>query len=130
MRVLILLGATAAAYLLAVVPLAVLDDPRHAAAGGLAAVLCLIPAVGTLLLAGAVGADDPDTVTTVILVGIGLRFGGVTAGVFLLDGAVTAAGIGRERFAGWAVFFYLMTLTAESVLLVRSPGPKTPAVPP
>ncbi|QDU23997.1 hypothetical protein [Urbifossiella limnaea] len=126
MRVLILVGATAGAGLLTVLPLALLDDPRHAAAGTLAAALCLIPAVGTLLLAGAVGPGDPDTTTTVILVGIGLRFVGVTAGVFLLDGAVTAAGIGRERFAGWAVFFYLMTLTAESVLLLH-PGPTPPA---
>lgn len=126
MRVLILIGATAVAGLLTVLPLALLDDPNHAAAGGLAAVLCLIPAVGTLLLGGLVGQNDPDTTTTVILVGIGFRFVGVTAGVFLLDGVVTAAGIGRERFAGWAVFFYLMTLTAESVLVLR-PGPRTPA---
>jgi len=130
-RVLILLGATTVAGLLTVLPLALLDDPRHAAAGGLAAVLCLIPAVGTLLLAGAVGRGDPDQHTTVILVGIGLRFGGVVAGTFLLGDAVTAAGIGRERFAGWVVFFYLMTLTAESVLVMRPaagrPDPKTPA---
>lgn len=127
---LILVGATALAALLTVLPLALLDDPRHAAAGGLAAALCLIPAVGTLVLAGFVGTD-PDLRTTVILAGIGFRFVGVTAGVFLLDGAVTAAGIGRERFAGWAVFFYLMTLTAESVLVlrpsVRSPDPRPPA---
>jgi hypothetical protein len=124
--VLILVGATAAEALLTVLPLALLDDPRHAAAGGLAAVLCLIPAVGTLVLAGVVGRNDPDTTTTVILAGIGFRFVGVTAGVFLLDGAVTAAGIGRERFAGWAVFFYLMTLTAESILILR-PDPSPPA---
>ncbi|MFO0799564.1 MAG: hypothetical protein U0804_19005 [Gemmataceae bacterium] len=129
MRVLILVGTTTGVGLLTVLPLALLDDPRHAATGTLAAALCLIPAVGTLLLAGAVGPGDPDATTTVILVGIGLRFVGVTAGVFLLDGAVTAAGIGRERFAGWAVFFYLMTLTAESVLVLR-PGPTPPADPP
>jgi hypothetical protein len=117
-RVLILVGATAIAALLTVLPLALLDDPKHAAAGGLAAALCLIPAVGTLLLAGLVGGG-PDSGTTVILVGIGMRFGGVVAGTFLLGDAVTAAGIGRERFAGWVVFFYLMTLTAESVLVMR-----------
>ena len=133
MRVLILVGATAVAALLTVLPLALLDDPRHAAAGGLAAALCLIPAVGTLVLAGLVG-NDSDLRTTVILGGIGFRFVGVTAGVFLLDGAVTAAGIGRERFAGWAVFFYLMTLTAESVLVMRPqagrPTPTNPGNPP
>jgi len=125
-RVLILVGATTVAALLTVLPLALLDDPRHAAAGALAVVLCLIPAVGTLLLAGAVGRGDPDRDTTVILVGIGLRFGGVVAGTFALGDVVTAAGIGRERFAGWVVFFYLMTLTAESILLLR-PDPRTPA---
>ena len=129
MRVLILVGVTAAAALLTVVPLALLDGPTHAAAGGLAAALCLIPAVGTLVLAGLVGGG-PDNRTTVILVGIGLRFGGVVAGTFLLGDAVTAAGIGRERFAGWVVFFYLITLTAESVL-VMWPGPgRTAPTPP
>ena len=122
MRVLILVGATAVAALLTVLPLALLDDPRHAAAGGLAAVLCLIPAAGTILLARLVGPNDPDATTTVILVGIGLRFGGVVAGTFALGDAVTAAGIGRERFAGWVVFFYLITLTAESVLVMRPSG--------
>ena len=130
MRVLILVGVTAVAALLTALPLALFDDPRHAAAGGLAAALCLIPAVGTLLLAGAVGRSDPEQHTTVILVGIGLRFGGVVAGTFLLGDAVTAAGIGRERFAGWVVFFYLMTLTAESVLVMRLPaGRPTPTSP-
>jgi hypothetical protein len=133
-RVLILVVATTAAGMLTVLPLALLADPGHAAAGALAAVLCLIPAAGTLLLAGVVGRGDPDRDTTVILAGIGFRFVGVTAGVFLLGDAVTAAGIGRERFAGWAVFFYLMTLTAESVLLVwpltGRPDPTTPAAPP
>lgn len=123
MRVLVLVGATAVAALATVVPMAALGDPKHAAAGGVAAALCLIPAVGTLLLAGVVGRDGPDRGTTVILAGIGLRFGGVVAGTFLLGDAMTAAGIGRERFAGWVVFFYLVTLTAESALLVWPPFP-------
>ena len=130
MRVLILVGATTVAGLLTALPLALLDDPRHAVAGGLAAALCLIPAVGTLLLAGAAGRGGPDRGTTVILVGIGLRFGGVVAGTFLLGDAVTAAGIGRGRFAGWVVFFYLLTLTVESVLVMRpQPGRPTPTTP-
>lgn len=134
MRVLILVGATTVAALLTVLPLALLDDPRHAAAGGLAAGLCLIPAVATLLLAGVVGRDGPDQGTTVILAGIGFRLGGVVAGTFLLGDAVAAAGIGRERFAGWVVFFYLLTLTVESVLVMRPqqgrPTPTTSGDPP
>jgi hypothetical protein len=117
-KVLVLVGVTAAVALVTVVPMAVLDDTGHATAGCVAAALCLIPAVGTLLLAGIAGRDDPNVGTTVILTGIGFRFVGVVAGTFLLGDAMAAAGIGRERFAGWVVFFYLITLTAESTLLM------------
>jgi hypothetical protein len=84
---------------------------------GTAMLLCLVPAVLTLLWATRVAARDPQQVPLAVLGGTGVRMFGVLLVALLL---VQKVPLYREEggFLLWLVVFYLFTLAAEMHLLL------------
>lgn len=116
MKVLLLVGVTVVAWVLAV-PLAVaVDGSGHWLSGTVAAVLCLLPAVGTLTMLGYTEKKSPAVALGAVLVAPLLRL----VVVCLVGGAlfwgVPELRAVPIRFVGWVLAFYLITLVAETVL--------------
>jgi hypothetical protein len=85
-----------------------------------AALICVVPAAGTLAWATWALGDSGENQTAAVLGGTGLRlFAVVGVGMALFFAVPTFAGV---AFFVWLVFFYLVTLTFEVVLLVRRLG--------
>ncbi len=130
-RLLILLCGTLAFWVVTVLPFRALseDSARGYAAvayGGLAALLCLVPSVGTLLWSYWGLKQSPEHQLAAVLGGTGLRM------AFVL-----AAGIGLYRnvpylreypgFWPWVLVMYLFTLALEmGVLLIGRSAPGVP----
>ena len=81
----------------------------------LSAVLCVLPGVAVLWLAGRF--SSPTSRAWAILAGTGLRLLFVGSGVLV---AVHWAGWGFRIIGVWAVVFYLFALAVETRLLMRS----------
>jgi hypothetical protein len=121
-RVLALVGVTAAAWL-ALVPAAVLiDGPGHWLAGSAAAALCLVPAAGTLALLRATEHRPPVEAIGAVLVAPVARMLVVLPVGAGLWRAVPGLHEAPVRFAGWVLTFYLITLVAEAVLAMPRSG--------
>ena len=116
MKVLLLVGVTAAAWVLCVPAAVAIDGPAHWLAGTVAAVLCLVPAVGTLTMLGYTENKSPAAALGAVLVAPLLRLIVVCVAGGLLWRVVPELRDAPLRFGGWVLAFYLITLVAETVL--------------
>ncbi|HYV36915.1 MAG TPA: hypothetical protein VE988_14510 [Gemmataceae bacterium] len=120
MRILILMGGTLTAWLL-FLPLAIWKEnwiaDGHLLHSAVAAVICLVPSIATLLWSDFALGKSPEQQLAAVLGGTGVRMGFVVAvGLaffFLVDG------FQYESFWFWIIGFYLLTLVIESALVVR-----------
>jgi hypothetical protein len=126
-RLSLLTGGCLAFWLLTALP------ARHLGGGDLAVVyagtavlLCLAPAVATLLWAGHAARHDPQQEVLVVLGSTGVRLFGVVLAAWLLHSLVP---LYQEQggFWLWLLAAYLFTLALEVTLLVagrpRADGP-------
>jgi hypothetical protein len=94
-------------------------DPTPLLPAVVATGLCLVSAVATLLLADAVLRAAPELGPAAVLGGTGVRLGVAAVGVVLFGDVMGRFGVARETFAFWVAYLYVVTLTAECVLLIR-----------
>ena len=115
-KVLLLIGVTAAAWAVSVSAAVATDGPAHWLAGSAAALLCLVPTIGTLTMLSVTENRSPVAALGAVLIAPLLR---------LVVVCVAGAGLWRVvpelrdaplRFGGWVLAFYLITLVAETVL--------------
>ncbi len=118
-RVLILVGSVAALWLLAALP------ARHLGGGddavvqsGLAALLCLVPAVAVMVWADWAFRQTAEQQMYAVLGGSGVRMFFVLGAAFLLS-EVAGWYRGQIGFWVWLGVFYLFTLALEIVLLLK-----------
>jgi hypothetical protein len=118
-RVLVLIGAVAAFWLLVALP------ARHFGGGddavvqsALAALLCLVPATAVMIWADWAFGQSAEQQLYVVLGGGGVRLFFVLGVAFLLS---EIAGLyrGQIGFWIWLGVFYLFTLALEIVLLLK-----------
>lgn len=107
---------------------------RHAVNGWAAAPLfglavCVPPAVVTYRIAVAVCRRWPEAGPTVLMAATAVRMGWAVVAVFTLAPRAPAWGTTPTAVAEWTTGFYLLTLAAESALLVRRLN-RPAAVPP
>lgn len=119
MRVLLLVAVTAAGCAAAVGVASWTWGPDQVRPAVLAAALCLAPAVASLSLVEWVARRAPAQAAVAVLLGIGLRMAVVVAGVLIVTGGMTDPAA-RDRFVGWVVAMYLLTLAAESALAAHA----------
>ena len=127
-RVLVLLAVGVGVGGLAAVPAGLWLGPRQWAFAAVAFGLCLVPGVGTLVLAEVLARRSPFGRLLALVVGTVVRlvvgFGGAAA-VVLLAGIDDRAG--RIGFLAWVLAAYLVTLAAETALLARAGRPNRAA---
>lgn len=118
MKVFVLVAVTAAAWGLTVPAAALLDGSGHWLAGSAAAVICLLPAIGTLLML--TRTENLSVVASLgaVMIAPLLRMMVVIAVGFVVGFVVPALRESPARFAGWLLAFYLITLVSETALLV------------
>jgi hypothetical protein len=94
-------------------------------------VICLPPAVATMLLVGRVGRQHPELGPAAAMLATGFRMFAAVGSVVAVGGLAESLGTTRARVAEWVTAFYLVTLTIETVLLARrlSDRPPTPPAP-
>jgi hypothetical protein len=118
------LGVVGAALTVAVLA----DGSEHWLPGGVAVVLCLFPAVGTLVAAQMTERRTPVASIGFILVAPLIRLILVLAVGGLLGMAVPGLRASPARFAFWVAGCYLVTLVVETTVLLvgaRPHGPPT-----
>jgi hypothetical protein len=115
-KVLLLVGVTAVAWVLSVPAAVAIDGPAHWLAGSVAAVLCLVPAMGTLVMLGVTESRSPAAALGAVLIAPLLRLIVVCVAGGLLWRVVPELRDAPLRFGGWVLAFYLITLVAETVL--------------
>jgi len=117
-RLLVLIAASCAFWLLVALPARVLGGGDRAVAhSGTALLLCLVPTAATLAWAGWALEQGPEQQVIMVLGGSGLRlFGVLAAGGALYFGVPYYRGPGG--FPIWLVVCYLFTLALEMVLLL------------
>jgi hypothetical protein len=128
-RLLLLIGGALAFWLLAALPARHLGGGDVAVAySGTAVLLCLVPAVATLVWAGYANKQGPREQLTVVLGSTGLRLFGVALAAMALRRLVPFY---REEdgFWTWLIVSYLVVLALEVALLLggRPPGPERPS---
>ncbi|HEV3257562.1 MAG TPA: hypothetical protein VG013_11820 [Gemmataceae bacterium] len=117
-RLLYLFGASSAFWLLVALPARHLGGGDAAAVySGTALLLCLLPAVVTLVWAGWALEKAPEQQLALVLGGTGLRLFVVLAAAWVL---VQSVPYYREHggFWNWLVVCYLFTLAMEMTLLL------------
>ena len=122
-RLLYLFGASAAFWLLVALPARHLGGGDAAVAySGTALLLCLVPAVATLLWAGWALDKSPEQQLTMVLGSTGLRLFVVLGAAWALFASVPYY---REHggFWAWLLVFYLFTLALEMALLLAGRPP-------
>lgn len=124
MKLLVLFAVTAVAWATAAGIAAAADGPDHWLPSGVAALLCLLPALGTLAAAGWSERRTPVEAVGFILVAPIIRLlvglvGGVMLGVL-----VPALRENPARFAFWGAGLYLVVLVTETALLLVGSKPK------
>ena len=127
MRVLLLVGVTGLAWLGLALAAAAIDGDRHWLPSAAAAVLCLVPAVGTTVLATVTEYRSPVEAIGAVLMAPLIRLVVVLMGGFVLWRAVPAFRDDPARFGAWVLGFYLITLAAETAVLLSRPGSVRPA---
>jgi hypothetical protein len=81
--------------------------------------VCLSPVVVTYRVAVAVCRRWPEVGPTVLMAAAAVRMGWAVLAVFLLAGLAPGWGTTPTAVAEWTTGFYLLTLAAESALLIR-----------
>lgn len=120
-RVLSLIAAAAAFWLLAAIPARYVWGDIAAIHGGAAVLLCLVPAVATMLWVGRSFRTDPQQATLAALGGSGVRMFVVLLAALGLYARVPPFQ-GEEAFLLWVAGAYLFVLFVEIILLVRRSG--------
>jgi len=122
-KVVLLVAVTVVAWAAAVAVAVGLDGPGHWLPSGVAAVLCLVPAVGTMIAVRATADRSPVEAIGAVLVAPLVRLVAVLLVGFGLWQAVPAFRDAPGQFWAWVLGFYLFTLVAETALLLpRQPG--------
>ncbi len=116
-RVGLLVVYTLLAWAVAAYPARLLGGDDGIVYSAVAVVLCLIPAVLTLLLADRASGQSPDQQVFLLLGGSGIRMGVVLGTGLLLYAFVPY--FEQPGFWLWILFFFLFTLTVEIVLVVK-----------
>jgi hypothetical protein len=119
-KVLLLVGVTVIAWLASVPAVVAIDGSAHWLAGSVAAVLCLVPAMGTLAMLGLTENRSPVAALGAVLIAPLLRLIVVCVAGGLLWRVVPELRDAPLRFGGWVLAFYLITLVAETVLALPS----------
>jgi hypothetical protein len=120
-RVMLLIAAALAFLLLAGLPARFLYGDEALIACGTALLLCLVPAVLTLVWIGS-ASQDPNQASLKLLAASGMRMFGVLSVAVLLYFQVPWFQ-GRDSFLFWVLAAYLYLLAVEVFLTVRSPKP-------
>jgi len=84
-----------------------------------AVVLCLLPALATLVLAEKARSWPPHVQIAVLLGGTGIRMIAVAVAAVVLARSVAALDV-ETGFMRWVVGFYFVTLAAEAYVVARS----------
>lgn len=118
MKVLLLFAVCGACWAVAAGVAVALDGPHHWLPSGVTTLLCLLPAVGTLVLAGWSTQRTPVESLGFVLVAPLIRLvlalgGGVIVGSLVPDLKADPA-----RFAFWGAGMYLLVLVVETTLLL------------
>lgn len=115
----ILVSATAAFWLVAALPGRFFWGQSAVVFSGTAALLCLAPALGSLLWSVRAIEKSPEQVLVVFLGGTGLRLFVVSAGGFALYGWVPYF---QEQpgFLTWLLVFYIFILFLELLLIPKA----------
>ncbi len=118
-RLLVLIGLTLAFWIVLALPARWLGGGDLAILySGTAGLLCLVPGILTLVVAG-LNSSQPNQQLTVVLAGTTLRLLFVLGGAFLLLLAVEPYR-GSKAFGIWVLVFYLFTLALETVLVLAN----------
>jgi hypothetical protein len=83
-----------------------------------AMVLCLVPAIVTLVLAERARRWPQHVQVAVLLGGTGIRMLVVAVAAIVLSRAVAALAL-ETGFIGWVIGFYLVTLAVEAYIVAR-----------
>lgn len=115
----VLLAATAAVWVLLALPATLFMDGPPLTVTALAAGVCLVPAVLTLVLMHHVRHRPPEEKVVLVLLCTILRLGLAIGGGVLAYYTVAAVHDHTNAFLLWGVVFYLVTLAVETGLLYR-----------
>ncbi len=121
MKVLWLVAATVGVCGTALAAAVLIDGPEHWLPGGVGLVICLLPAIGTLIAAQltergtAVASLGFVLVAPLIRLVLALAVGG------LVGYSVPELKAAPARFVFWVAGCYLVTLVAETALLLARP---------
>ena len=100
-----------------------IDGPKHWLPGGVAVVICLLPAIGTLIAAQLTERQTPVAALGFILIAPLIRLILVLAIGGLLGLVVPELKTEPARFVFWVAGCYLVTLVVETTVLL-APGKK------
>ena len=115
-KVLLLIGVTAAAWAVSVPAAVAADGPAHWLASSIAALLCLVPTIGTLTMLSVTENRSPVAALGAVLIAPLLRLIVVCVAGAAVWRVVPELRDAPLRFGGWVLAFYLITLVAETVL--------------
>lgn len=118
-RLAVLTGVTLGAWVLLAVPYALFFEGTPLVVTAAAALVCLVPAVLTLFIADRLRERPPEEKIVIVLVSTFLRMGLAIGGGVLLYVLAPAIRDKAGDFVAWGIVFYLVTLAAETGLLVR-----------
>jgi hypothetical protein len=117
----VLLGGTVALWAALAYPAWLLGGESALLFSGVAAFLCLVPALATLAWSSWALHGPPQRQLAAVFGGMGVRMlGAVGVGILLYN---FVPKLGHSAFLIWVIVFYLATLTLEiAVLLGRRPA--------
>lgn len=118
MKLAVLMAAVLAAWVVAVPVAVVVDGPGHWLAGTVAALLCLLPAIGTLVMLTATERQSTAMSLGAVLIAPLLRIVVVVLAGFALGYSIPELRAAPLRFLGWLLTFYLLTLVVETALVL------------
>ncbi len=119
-RLLVLIGLTLAFWVIVALPARWLSGDRAILYSGTAGLLCLVPAILTLVWAG-LASSQPQQQMTIVMTSSGIRLFFVLGLAFVLLTAVEPFRA-STAFGIWVLVFYLFTLAVETVLMLAG-GP-------
>lgn len=122
MKVALLVGIAALAWAAAAGIAVALDGPGHWLPSGVGMLVCLVPAIGTMIALQATKDRSPVESIGLVLVAPLIRLVAVCLVGGLLWQAVPELKAEPLRFWGWVLGSYLFTLVVETGLLLAKPG--------
>jgi hypothetical protein len=122
-RLMVLIGGTLVLWIILAIPARWSWGKAAVYQSGLAALICLLPGVLTLIWGNAARSQSPERQLAMVLGSTGLRMIAVLG--FGLIAFLSIAELHSMGFWVWVLSFYLFTLAVEIVLLIREPWPAT-----